>query len=271
MSTTTTRKSSPAVTLLLVILALFIGIGGGLLAFKAADPEDFNYLLHGSPSTYYSGQLNQSQAQLAATQGNLTAAQRTIGTLQGELAAARLKPYAWPILIFLLVLLAVAIYFLAKWARRKRGLTLREAIHKYEPIVRSQYVFDKERYPYAPVIRKASFERIKRKDVKDPDAFIYFIEYFFCDAMDQSRYLKGVRPARDRTVTVQLLNINDEYRQRDWPWTLIEEAIAQSHENELWGYAMQKTKTEDDVLAALQQSKNIDEVKKQYAEPEADT
>lgn len=268
MSKTVTKTGSPAWTILLIAFLLMIFFVAFVVVFSLVAPEKFHQILDasfGSTDSYYYGQYNQSQAELDATKGNLTAAQTQIGALQAALLGERAKRYAWPLLIGVIIVGLVALWLLWKWLSGKRGLTMEEARRKYEPRVRTKYAFDQTRYPYAPVVRMKSIERVKRKDVTDPDAFMYFFEFFFCDEHDKSRYIKGhVKPPRPLVVTVAVLNINDEYRQQWYPFMRMDEAMSEAHRIELWGFAMQKTKTEDDVLAALQNSKSVDEVKKEY-------
>lgn len=273
MSTKTVTKGSPVGTVFLVMVLVLLLFGGGLLLWHTVAPESFFAVLGASANDqtlYYQGQLNETQAALNASQGNLSQTQAELGAARAAVLQEQLKHYAWPIGIGLVIVGLAFIWFLWKFLGKKSGLTMEEAWRKYLPRVRQKYAFDEERFPYAPVGRMRSIERVKKADVKDPDAFVYFLEYFFCDAQDRSRYIQGLAiPPAPRVVTLVILNINDEYRQQWFPFEHIEAVLVKQHQSELWGFALQKSKLENDMLAAAQHVKNMDELKNEYKPQEA--
>jgi hypothetical protein len=240
----------------LVMICLFVV----LIIFKAVYPEGFEGIF-GKPDDRLVKENQELKAQLNQTQAEL-------GQAKGELAGYKREKAFWTVvIIFVLILIAALIVWMVI-LKQGRGLTIKEAIKIFGELAREQYGYPlgvyNMRVPTPRVI-----ERVKHKG--DPrDELMYAIEFHFVEQGEKNRYFHGSTPPKDNVITVVLLNKTWEYRQRWYPFLTIDEAFKTMHNEELWGFGLQKTKLEEDVLANIDDARSKDEIKDAFKDPDVE-
>lgn len=263
--TVTKTGTSPLVIIFLVVLVLVV-LAGLVAIVRIVNPE-LLYPITGDPTEEAIRQNIKLEGEVSNLTSELNATHAEIGALRAELRREQLRGFKWPVLIGILIVGAVIVYFLWRGLRESRLLTIKAAEKKYIPEARERYGYSEDEYPMVKRRPKA-IERVKRKSSIDKDERMFFLEFEFIKRGRENAYIKGVRrPRRENVITVALLNGSDEVNQQWYPFTSLPEAMREAHEVELWGFALQKTRQEDDELAALQAGSNTRERKAQYQDP----
>lgn len=259
--TVRTEKSgtNPLVVIGIFIVAILL-IGGVIFLLKIVYPEALTGIL-GSPDD----RLAKENADL---QAQLNQSQTEVGDLRAELVKARGSKLAWGLAIGIIGLaILVLLFYVLYWSKRNRGLTLKEAERWAIPEARERYGFPPDYFPMVKLQSRA-FERVKHKAGTEDNEVMYFIEMQFARTGKDNRYFHGLHGARMFTVTVALLNKSYLYRQQWYDWMRIDQSMLMAHKQELWGFGLQKTKLDEDILAAVEGARNIQEIQKEFSPQE---
>jgi len=221
-----------------------------------------------SPGTL-SGLFRQDQALLAknaALSEQLNVTQTTLGETQAALAVERQKHVSTTVLIVLVVLvLALIIFYFVFYARRDMELTFDQAVSREIPRARRFHAFPETLYPSYPHVTGRTVERVKQKTGAEANnELLYIIELEFIGR--NAEYVHGVLSSRDRVVTVAVASKSYLRREAWFPWQRINDVVELSHKHDLWGYSIQKTRIDEDVLDALSTAKSVKEAQEAYQE-----
>ena len=265
-----TVKKGPGVFTVLVLFILGVAFILGVIALvRIVYPESLDGFF-GSRDEQLVAENARLQAALDEARAQLSESRGESGELRGELFLEKSKRFAWAIFLGIVVVGAFLIWLLVKGWGARRGLTMAEAQRKYDPIAREMYGFPKEQYPVVKCRRK-SVERVKREGGGvDREERMFWLEFEFLEPGDLNRYVKGTaEPFLRNTVTVAILNMTDEVNQQWFPFLSMGKAIKESHGLELWGFALQKSRIEEDLLAAVETVRTTGEIKEAYEVPQA--
>jgi NADH:ubiquinone oxidoreductase subunit 5 (subunit L)/multisubunit Na+/H+ antiporter MnhA subunit len=262
MATTTVRKgTNPVVVILIFILAILL-IAGCVLAFKWLAPEQWNKFFPKSDA--------QLQSELDTTKSQLNATQTELGQTKAELLAEQSKHIAWGLVIGIVIAAILVILFWYFFVQaRENALTVEQFRDKFIPIVRERMGFPVGVYPYHKFLHK-TFERKERKksDKDSINELMYFGEFSFYAFEDENLFIHGTHAPLDNTVTVSILNKSWKYSQQWYEYTHLDDAILQASKQEQRGQALQKTRLKDDVLEALETSKSVQQLKQNLGSPD---
>ncbi len=257
MAKVTKSGWNPVLVVLFFVFCILV-IAGAIMLVRVLMPETYASVFGDSGVNESLVHKNkQLQLQLNQTQSEL-------GSAKAEILGIKSQKVAWGLAIGIgvaLIIIFLLWYYLVQ--KPKLGLKIDEAWDKFKPRARRKYGFSESHFPQAKP-RQYAVERIKHKSGEQENEFMYFLEYEFHRDGEENQYVHGLKAPEDRVVTVAITNKTYEYRQQWFPFLRLEQAIEEAHRNELWGFALQKSKMEEDVLEVLQSAKSLNEAKESF-------